>query len=323
MNRAPTRAAFTLIEILVVMSIVAILIALLLPAVQEAREASYRTKCASNLRQLGLAYNTLLDGHKGKPAVFKSDVNWVSLLKPYSENKDEVFFCVSDDTSTATQVNLPVDLPPLKVLAMKAGQSQFEIPLVKDSLYSRLDPTPGPTPGSYYIGIDDDHRSDSGSWDNDILILIQPMPDGSFKLTTVHKENDVGGQHIYNLLDSSGNVLVSDFEPGPNQEYVMPSSAVKATSSYGVNSKAQFFGESTDSKRVLLIEYKQVVADVAGVNSKGNFMDPAKGYAARHHGLMNFVSKGGSVQSVLPAEINPGITAIQNEWWLPDSLGGK
>ncbi len=55
--RGRNRAAFTLIEVLVVISIIALLIALLLPAVQAARETARRISCASNLKQFGIAFH--------------------------------------------------------------------------------------------------------------------------------------------------------------------------------------------------------------------------------------------------------------------------
>src|SRR3954466_11851162 len=109
-SRRGTPRAFTLVELLVVIAIIGMLVALLLPAVQHAREAARRSSCLNNMKQIGLAIAQFELSKSVYPASNTDEIfvwddgtnelnhSWASVIMPFIEEsslKDKINFTIS------------------------------------------------------------------------------------------------------------------------------------------------------------------------------------------------------------------------------------
>lgn len=300
------RRAFTLVELLVVITIIALLIGLLMPAVQGVREAGRKAQCANNLYQIGRAYANR-NSKVGTPLAANG---WTGALLPYLEKQAAMYTCPNGTRETGP--------------SQTGAVGSLELTRHPGATI-RIDVQPGPhcraKNGTFGTGTFEllfEYDGDGGDWD-DTVLRFDSLGDGRMRVTCT--ENDRGpnptpatqaqGSFSSRFYDPEGSLVLDVAQgqmPGASAEFVVSTTPAH----YGMNNRAERM--TGDSHRILVVEYRKTVANVVGPDARDIWIEQV---APRHSGALNVLYVDGHVDPRNPRQIDPTVTAIQQELWRP------
>jgi prepilin-type N-terminal cleavage/methylation domain-containing protein/prepilin-type processing-associated H-X9-DG protein len=240
------RRGFTLIELLVVIAIIAILMSLLLPAVQRVREAANRVACANNLKQIGLAFHNYHDTYHALPQAYKLlakpdpsapagtgayGAGAFVIILPFVE-QNSLYFQINVARAALSSINMPPANPaystPLKVFLCPScpGEATVDYSQELANSFNNFGIAITPAPGLIFGRTD--YAPDAGmsadipgiSINGGRSIITQP-PDRPVHLTdvldgtsnTMMVEEDAGRPGWYGIMGSASQPAIGNYTP--------------------------------------------------------------------------------------------------------------
>jgi prepilin-type N-terminal cleavage/methylation domain-containing protein/prepilin-type processing-associated H-X9-DG protein len=303
----PKRNAFTLVELLVVIAIIGILVALLLPAIQAAREAARRTQCVNNLKQIGLGVQNYAGARRYLPPMRIADhqQTWLVLILPHLEDQqvadlwDKNLGCFYKQTLQFRTSIINAFICP------SVGHEKLIVAVSPDSKHSHPRNDPADTGSAGYRGSISDYRAVAGS----TCFINRAVP-------PIHWTDT--GPHSSPPFDGSNSHLVDGPIPQTRDKDIIYTSS---PTSYGVQSYTPLtsFKNITDgtSKTLLGGEVGRGTSESGQAfngDTSGMYLGELKqfcdkcdkskaeggddGFGSVHNGVVNFTMCDGSVQGI-------------------------
>jgi prepilin-type N-terminal cleavage/methylation domain-containing protein/prepilin-type processing-associated H-X9-DG protein len=223
---------FTLIELLVVIAIIGVLIALLLPAVQSAREAARRAQCLNNLKQIGLALHNYHDAHRafppgyishwrqdgGDPGIAEDDIGpgwaWGSMILPQME-QNPAYNAINFSLTMTTGANDTVQTMRLGTFLCPSDSMKQRIPVRNEE----NDATVYTVAGANYVGmygvgeVGEAPGRGTGIFFRNSRVGVQDVTDGSSSTLAVGERS-----HDLSYVTWTGRAVGGWLHPTPSFE---------------------------------------------------------------------------------------------------------
>lgn len=288
-----SRIAFTLIELLVVIAIIAILIGLLLPAVQKVREAATRMKCQNNLKQMGLALHAYHDGNlkfptgaRAVPASYR--LGWVYDIFPYIDQGNR---------HTAIASLAPNYVATSMPWRLKSAPHYGDSELFTSPISILVCPS-----------------SELGSQSPDAGASFLSIPEiNAHKQAALHYRANAGSKNVGYVAGVQNNATNSGNASYTTSGIIFPESQVRLTDVADGTSNTILVGEQSTAKKVPTVlnsDWGRVQPWTFGWNNSTNTASGYSGYVCGDHKYVEF-------------GINSGIAFwVGSSWYRSAHAGG-
>jgi len=203
------RHGFTLVELLVVIAIIGILVALLLPAVQAAREAGRRMSCSNNLKQMSLAVHNYHDTHHGFPYAYQQSLSLHSRILPFME-QSTIYDLIDTNVGWNNPLNAVVKNVPVKSFLCPSDVDKLPLTLGgRNNYYGNMGTTilyqaPSTNPSNGNFGF----APHNGAFSASVSVRFADVLDGTSNTALFAEKNKGDGSNGLSSPESD------TFQPG-------------------------------------------------------------------------------------------------------------